>query len=50
MVDSKKNKKVKQKEIPKGKMIAQGGDPEKFYSQNPTWTFSNSDNILKQSL
>jgi hypothetical protein len=27
---SKKDKRVKQKEIPRGKIIAQGGNPEKF--------------------
>lgn len=43
MADSKKDKKIKQKEIPKGKSIAQGGDPEQYYSQNPAWTFANSD-------
>ena len=35
MAGSKKNKQVKQKEIPKGKSIAQGGDP--------AWSFANSD-------
>ena len=43
MAGSKKNKQVKQKEIPKGKSIAQGGDPEQYYSQNPAWTFANAD-------
>lgn len=43
MADSKKDKKIKQKQIPKGKSIAQGGDPEQYYSQNPAWTFANSD-------
>ena len=43
MADFKKNKKIKQKEIPKGKRIVQGGDPEQYYSQNPTWTFANAD-------
>lgn len=43
MVDSKKNKCVKQKEIPKGKNIAQGGSPEQYYLQNPAWTFANLD-------
>ena len=43
MAASKKNKKIKQKEIPKGKSIAQGGDPEQYYSQNPAWTFANVD-------
>ena len=27
----------------KGKIIAQGGDPEQYYSQNPAWTFANAD-------
>lgn len=43
MADFKKDKKVKQKEVPKGKVIAQGGNPEQYYSQNPAWTFENSD-------
>lgn len=43
MAASKKDKKIKQKEIPKGKSIIQGGDPEQYYSQNPAWTFANSD-------
>ena len=43
MAGSKKDKQVKQKEIPKGKSIAQGGDPEQYYSQNPAWTFANAD-------
>jgi hypothetical protein len=46
MGDSKKDKRVKQKEIPRGKIIAQGGNPEKFYSLNPAWTFASSDNKL----
>ena len=43
MADSKRDKKIKQKEIPKGKSIAQGGDPEQYYSENPAWTFANAD-------
>lgn len=43
MAGSKKNKQVKQKEIPKGKSIAQGGDPAQYYSQTPAWSFANSD-------
>ena len=43
MAVSKKDKKVKQREIPKGKSIAQGGNPEQYYSQNPAWTFANVD-------
>ena len=43
MAGSKKEKKIKQKEFPKGKRIAQGGDPEQYYSQNPAWTFANVD-------
>lgn len=43
MVGSKKDKQIKQREIPKGKSIAQGGDPEQYYSQNPAWTFANVD-------
>ena len=43
MAASKKDKKVKQKETPKGKTIAQGGNPSQFYSKHPSWTFSNAD-------
>jgi hypothetical protein len=43
MAGSKKDKQIKQKENPKGKSIAQGGDPGQYYSQNPAWTFANSD-------
>lgn len=43
MAASKKDKKIKQKESPKGKYIAQGGDPAQYYSQNPAWTFANAD-------
>ncbi len=43
MAVSKKDKKIKQKENPKGKIIAQGGDPGQYYSQNPAWTFANAD-------
>ncbi len=43
MVVSRKDKQVKQKEIPKGKTIAQGGNPEQYYSQKPAWTFANAD-------
>ena len=43
MAGSKKDKQIKQKEKPQGKSIAQGGDPEQYYSQNPAWTFANAD-------
>ncbi|GAA6265473.1 hypothetical protein F110043I8_24580 [Ruminococcus sp. f11] len=43
MAVSKKIKRVRQKEIPKGKSIAQGGNPEQYYSENPAWSFANSD-------
>lgn len=38
MAGFKRKKEVKQKEVPKGKIIAQGGDPERYYSENPAWT------------
>lgn len=41
MAGSKKDKQIRQKEVPKGKSIVQGGDPEQYYSQNPAWTFAN---------
>lgn len=43
MAGSKTDKKVKQKVIPKGKGIVQNENPEQYYSQNPAWTFANSD-------
>lgn len=43
MADSKKNKQIIQREIPRGKSIAQGGDPEQYYSENPAWSFANAD-------
>lgn len=46
MVVSKKDKRIKQREMPKGRSIAQGGDPEQYYSQNPAWTFANSDDQM----
>ena len=42
MAGSKRKKEVKQREVPSGKRIAQGGDPERYYSENPAWTFANS--------
>lgn len=43
MADCKKKKEVKQREIPNGKCIVQGGNPERYYSETPAWTFTNSD-------
>ena len=43
MAGSKRKKEIKQKEIPRGKFIAQGGNPERYYSENPAWSFANSD-------
>ena len=43
MADSKRKKVVKQEETPSGKFIAQGGNPERYYSENPAWAFVNSD-------
>lgn len=43
MAGSKRKKEIKQKETPKGKFIAQGGNPERYYSENPAWSFANSD-------
>lgn len=43
MAGSKRKKDIKQKEIPRGKFIAQGGNPERYYSENPAWSFANSD-------
>ena len=46
MAGYKKDKRIIQKEIPKGKNIAQGGNPEQYYSQNPAWTFANADHEM----
>lgn len=43
MAASRRSKTVKQKEVPKGKSIVQGGYPEQYYSQTPAWTFANAD-------
>jgi hypothetical protein len=43
MAGSKKGKQITQKENPRGKFIARGGDPKQYYSQHPAWTFANSD-------
>lgn len=43
MAGSKRKKEVKQKEFPVGKYIAQGGNPERYYSENPAWAFANAD-------
>ncbi len=43
MAGSKRKNEVKQREFPDGKRIAQGGDPERYYSENPAWTFANAD-------
>lgn len=43
MAGSKRKKEIKQKETPKGKFIAQGGNPGRYYSENPAWSFANSD-------
>lgn len=43
MAVSKRKKEVKQIKVPSGKHIAQGGNPERYYSESPAWTFVNSD-------
>ena len=43
MAVSNRKKIIKQTEVPRGKHIAQGGDPERYYSQNPAWAFASSD-------
>lgn len=37
------NKRVKQKQNPKGNIIKQGGNPDGFYSLSPAWRFSKGD-------
>lgn len=34
MADFKRNKQIKQNKIPRGKSIAQGGNPEQYYTEN----------------
>lgn len=46
MADSKKEKKAKQRENPKGRHISQGGNPEQYYSEKPTWVFKNIDSEM----
>lgn len=36
-------KKVKVEKIPKDRYIGQGGDPDQFYEQKPSWNFSSCD-------
>lgn len=43
MAASKRKKQIKQKENPKGKSIVQGGNPNRYYTENPAWSFANSD-------
>ena len=43
MAGSHRKKEVKQKGVPKGKVITQGGNPERYYSEHPAWTFANAD-------
>ncbi len=38
-------KRVKQVKEPKGNQIAQGGNPEQYYSQHPSWNFSSCDKL-----
>lgn len=37
------SKKVIQTKIPKGNRISQGGNPEQYYTQSPSWNFSSCD-------
>lgn len=46
MVVSKKNKHIKQREIPDNKSVVQIGSPEQYYSDNPAWRFLNSDDEM----
>jgi hypothetical protein len=52
MAGSKKNKQIKQNEFPKGKSIAQGGNPEQYYLprlkalESQTWNEINLSKIL----
>lgn len=36
-------KKVKQSQNPRGNSIGQGGNPDKFYEEKPSWNFSSCD-------
>ncbi|MCD8012352.1 MAG: hypothetical protein LUG99_04140 [Lachnospiraceae bacterium] len=46
MAGSKKNKQIRQKQIPIEKSIAQSRNPEQYYTENPAWSFSNSDSQM----
>ena len=39
----KNEKKITQKFTPNDKHIAQGGDPDHYYTESPAWVFSNAD-------
>lgn len=43
MAASKKNKKVKQREIPDGRHVARVEDPNKYLSAHPSWNFQRYD-------
>ncbi len=43
MAGCKRKKEITQRKFPDGKHIAQGGNPERYYSENPAWGFANSD-------
>lgn len=46
MVASKKNKHIKQREIPESKSVVQNENPEQYYSDSPAWCFLNSDDEM----
>lgn len=41
-----KDKIVRQKEIPKGRRIVEGGDPDSFYQKKPSWVFNTFDTAM----
>lgn len=43
MAGSKKNKQIKQKEVPRGKYVAQEKNPDQYYAESPAWSFANAD-------
>lgn len=43
MADSCRKKEVKQKGAPREKTIAHGGNPERYYLENPAWAFVDVD-------
>lgn len=46
MAGSNRKKEVKQKEFPTGSNVVRVGDPERYYSEHPAWTFATADSEM----